>query len=158
RTGNATNCTAGESIEFTASASGYPIGCAAHTFTWSFGDNTSATGQDVNHVYGAAGTKSVTLTVKNAQQTFTQTVSVPVGGIITPPPPPPPPPPQPGFCATMTTDNWALTFAGNSGCSWLNNSTVGCAAAESLSFSAQPLGYLISCATHTFSWNFGDGS
>ncbi|HSY47198.1 MAG TPA: PKD domain-containing protein [Thermoanaerobaculia bacterium] len=63
--------------------------------------------------------------------------------------------PQPGSCATMTQSNVFISFYGaSSGCS----TGKVCAANEPITFSASSLGYDFGCATHTFSWRFGDGS
>jgi PKD repeat protein len=49
-------------VAFAASAAG---GLAPYTFTWTFGDGATATGQTVNHSFGA-GTFHPTLTVRDA--------------------------------------------------------------------------------------------
>jgi hypothetical protein len=50
-------------ITFRASASG---GNPGYTFSWAFGDNASATGPVVQHMYSANGTYTVTLTAMDA--------------------------------------------------------------------------------------------
>jgi hypothetical protein len=63
--------------------------------------------------------------------------------------------PQPGNCATMTQQNIFITYNGaSSGCF----PGKACSANESINFSASTFGYNFACATHTFSWSFGDGS
>ncbi|MEO6892944.1 MAG: M28 family peptidase [Ktedonobacteraceae bacterium] len=56
----------GQNVALDASASFDPQG---HTlsYTWNFGDGTSATGVAVNHTYTATGDYTVTLTVKSAK-------------------------------------------------------------------------------------------
>ncbi len=41
-------------------------------YTWNFGDSTSASGQNVSHVYGSQGTYTVTLTVPGASPSVVQ--------------------------------------------------------------------------------------
>ncbi len=72
---------AGETVTFTASASG---GTSAYSFLWVLGDGSTGTGSTAAHSYASAGTFTVTLTVKDSgspQQTSTSqqsvTVSVP---------------------------------------------------------------------------------
>jgi len=51
----------GTSIEFNGSPS-----AGAISYSWDFGDGSTATGKIVNHTYGAVGSYSVTLTVANS--------------------------------------------------------------------------------------------
>lgn len=73
---------------FTDTSTGSPT-----SWSWVFGDGTSSTEQNPQHVYQAAGSYTVTLTVANAggSNTVQQVGAVTVDA----PPPPPPPPPQP---------------------------------------------------------------
>lgn len=50
----------GGTVSFTANATG---GTGTHTFLWSFGDGTTATGPSVTHAYGSAGTFTANVTV-----------------------------------------------------------------------------------------------
>ncbi len=54
----------GEEITFSGSASD-PGTADTLTYTWDFGDGTTATGQTVTHVYSAPGNYTVTLTVED---------------------------------------------------------------------------------------------
>ncbi|HEX9160568.1 MAG TPA: PKD domain-containing protein [Thermoanaerobaculia bacterium] len=162
--GVGTACTAGETISFFAGSplgfnDGYDPLCAAHTFTWTFGDGQPAvTGQTsadgfgaAPHAYAVNGTYTVTLTVFNGAATQSYSGSVRVGN--TPPPPPPPPPPD--RCA-LNSSNFSLRYsaaAGGSGCSSATNST--CKNGETLSFIVDTTG---SCPTNTFAWVFPDGT
>jgi PKD repeat protein len=55
---------AGSIVTFTAAASG---GSPPYTYTWTFGDGGSATGQNVTNNYSAAGSYNTTLTVSDSQ-------------------------------------------------------------------------------------------
>ena len=48
------------------------------TYSWSFGDNTSGTGEIVNHIYTSGGIFIVTLTVNDGYQDATDTIQVTV--------------------------------------------------------------------------------
>jgi PKD repeat protein len=52
---------AGDTVSFTANATG------ALTYTWSFGDGTTATGRSVSHAWSQPGSFGVDLTVSNGQ-------------------------------------------------------------------------------------------
>jgi PKD repeat protein len=79
-------------VTFDDASSGSPT-----TWSWSFGDGTTSTEQNPVHTYSAAGTYSVTLTVKNsAGDTSTRTRS----GYITVSPPPAP---QASFTGSPTS-------------------------------------------------------
>lgn len=62
-------CQAGEAIRFSAGSFEYPFSCAAHQFSWNFGDEQYATGQNATHVYAAPGAYNITLTISNGTQT-----------------------------------------------------------------------------------------
>src|SRR5438876_4410803 len=55
--------TTGQTITFTASASG---GASPYTFSWGFGDGGSATGSPTTHVYSTSGAYTVTLTASDS--------------------------------------------------------------------------------------------
>jgi PKD repeat protein len=137
-------CNANEPITFVAAAFNYDFACDTHTFTWDFGDGGGGSSKIMNHSYGAAGVYNVTLTIKNASETVSMSVSVTVGQ---------PPPP----CQIMVAGtNVFPAFSAASGCTSAN--TKPCRLSESINFAAGALGYDYSCAVHTFRWDFGDGT
>lgn len=79
-TGNTTHCPfAGacqvrEQIDFVPVSFGYSFACGQHTFTWDFGDGSTATSGNpatpVPHVYGSGGRYTVRLTINNGVQRF----------------------------------------------------------------------------------------
>ena len=149
---NSTPCGTGDQITFGASAFLYNFACATHSFRWDFGDGTNGTGQVVTHSYSQARTYNVTVTISNGSQSIpiTQNVTVQGGGG-----PPPPPPPPTGACASMVANvNVFISYQNASNtCSPLNNT---CVALDPINFTASAFNYNFSCATHTFSWDFGD--
>ena len=67
---------AGDPVAFTPSVAG---GVSPYTLSWDFGDESSASGDAVAHVYGSAGTFDVTLTVLDsggASTTIVKSVTV----------------------------------------------------------------------------------
>src|SRR5713101_1674760 len=62
------NPTNGTAVAFTAAASG---GTAPYSYSWTFGDGTSATGASPTHAFPKTGTYSVTVTVKDSNSTTT---------------------------------------------------------------------------------------
>ncbi len=145
------SCAPGEAITFTATGFNYDFGCASHTFTWSFGDNGTASGQSVSHSF-ASGTYSVRLTISNPSQpggvTVTQSVSVGSGAQ---------PPPPSGSCGSLVPgSNVFVHYIGQqSGCTEVSTD---CTTSESVTFTASGFGYDFNCATHGFQWDFGDGA
>lgn len=150
-------CSVGTSLTFGAQTNSYDINCAAHTYEWDFGDNTQhSTQASPTHAYGAAGTYTITMTVKNPTQTYVGHGSITVGGIVQPPPPPPPPPPT-GKCPTMSALNLYPVYRGTSDpCNSANQAT--CGTGELVTLLVQPNGYDLGCDSHTFSWSFGDNT
>jgi PKD repeat protein len=66
------------------------------SYAWQFGDGSVSNGVTATHIYAAAGTYTITATVRD-QEGLSATVSqqqIVPDPIITPPPPPPPPPPD----------------------------------------------------------------
>ncbi|TKX87533.1 PKD domain-containing protein [Halorubrum sp. SS5] len=71
---NQTGVYPGEAISFNASASeGTDL-----AYNWTFGDDTNATGETVEHTYDATGTYNVTLTVANGSASDTDRIAVSV--------------------------------------------------------------------------------
>jgi hypothetical protein len=59
-------------------------------------------------------------------------------------------------CSPLTPPNVFIAWSGPvTGC---NTQSGVCASAEPVTFAAQSFGYNFSCATHTFDWDFGDGT
>jgi PKD repeat protein len=64
----------GSTIQFTTSTTGGP---APYSYSWDFGDGSSATGGTVSHTFGTSGVFSVVLTVQDATgRTATETQSI----------------------------------------------------------------------------------
>jgi PGF-CTERM protein len=73
-TANQTGVYPGDAISFNASASkGTDL-----AYNWTFGDDTNATGEIVEHAYDATGTYNVTLTVANGSASDTDRIAVTV--------------------------------------------------------------------------------
>jgi len=135
-------CGVGETLTFTAQRYQYDFGCAAHTFSWNFGDGSAtATGQGpVNHTYTSANTYTVQLTIANPSQTFVVSQAVRVGS-----------------CGTMRPgQNVFISYHDqNFNCTYLSGN---CPAPATIYFAASSFGdYNFNCGTHTFNWTFGDG-
>jgi PKD repeat protein len=74
------------SVGFTGSASG---GTAPYSYSWNFGDGSSATTQNPSHTYNSAGTYTATLTVTDSSspaKTATSTVTITASPIAGTPP------------------------------------------------------------------------
>ena len=114
-------------VNFDATSSTGPI----NTYSWSFGDNRSATGSTVSHAYTSSGTYTATLTVQGANGSSDQS-SVNIAVAASPPPTYTPP------TAKITLDHstgvapFTVNFNGS------NSNT------------AQP-------PIKSYVWNFGDG-
>ena len=139
------NCQSGESIGFQTQFWQYNPACATHSYTWSFGDGTSAkSGQSVSHTYSAAGTYVVSLTVQNPYQVFTTQQTITTTGSV--------------GCSTLGASNVGISYSGpSSGCTSAGGTP--CNAYESVTLAAVgQAGYNFACGTHSYAWNFGDGS
>jgi len=115
--------TAAQQITFTASASG---GTSPYSFSWSFGDSSTGTGSLVLHMYQAAGSYIVGLTITDANgQTASATQTITVAS------PPPPPPLTTSFTFSPSTPD----------------------AGQSVSFTGSASG---GTQPYKYSWDFGD--
>ena len=150
------NCAAGEQITFSAAGFNYDFNCANHTFNWSFSDGATASGKDVTHPFAVAGNYSATLTITNPAQpggvTVTQNVSIGGGGGPTPPTPP-----TPTGCPTMVA-NANVFFTYHNASNTCTQAGGTCTPGEAITFNASGFNYDFNCASHTFSWSFGDGA
>ena len=118
----------GQNIFFTASASG---GMAPYQFSWTFGDGSTGTGDQVYHSYSSSGSYQVVLTARDSSsvaQTATSSQTVTVNS-------PSPPPSQ--LTASFT---YSLT-----------SPVVG----QTITFQGSASG---GTAPYTFSWDFGDSA
>ena len=86
-TSSANPVTAGSTVAFNAGGSSDSYGTIT-SYSWSFGDGTTATGQAPSHAYATPGTYTVSLTVTNdAGQSATQTGTITVNSAASPTPP-----------------------------------------------------------------------
>jgi PKD domain len=135
-------CPPNAPITFYVQTNGYDMACATHTFSWDFGDGTPATsgGNSVQHSFSSRSTPyNVRVTVSNSQQSFTtMPLTISVSGTT-----------PPNSCGTMTDANIYVVVSGCPGYI--------CPAGSPITFFVQASGYDLSCSTHTFSWDFGDG-
>jgi PKD repeat protein len=165
-----TNCSTGEAIGFKMGANGYNYDCGPHSFTYHFGDGsadqtTFSPTQVVNHTYTTAGPFTLEVLITNGSSSATASHTVKVvagsgggggngnggggngnggGGSGT-------------GCSDMNPPtNVYMNYSGpTSGCT----SVVGtCAASENINFSLGVQGYNLDCTTHTYEWDFGDGT
>src|SRR5207302_9801092 len=74
-------CAPNEPISFLAGSFNYDFNCAAHTFSWTYGDGNTGSGKSVSHTYASPGPYTVSLTIANGGQsvTMSSTVNVDVG-------------------------------------------------------------------------------
>jgi PKD repeat protein len=144
------DCASTSPVTFTALGNGYSFTCGTHRFDWDYGDGSAhGTTLSAAHTY-IQGTFPAKLTVSygDASITLSKTVHVitPTGTT--------------GNCALMIPDSNVYIvyyYTGNSQCSSVGS---GCAVGDPVLFNAfnyAPL-YDFACSTHTFHWDFGDGS
>ncbi len=137
-------CAVGESATFSASAplqGGYDPNCAGHNFSWTFPDGGTATGNPAIHTVTASGT--ATVTISNTAESHSYSVPVQVGGTQ-------------GGCGPINPLSLSINYANGDGtCSALGGD---CAPNDVVNFTITAYQYSLSCATHTFDWDFGDHS
>lgn len=160
-------CKTGESLQFYVTDFQYNSSCAPHTFSWTFGDGSTATGRDATHTFTTNNTYQVRCNVTVNGQTYalTQQIAVGGGGSTNPPPVNPPPvnpppvnPPPTGACSPFVPNvSMSIAFQNPSN-TCTNVSQAGCSTTDTIEFFAGDFNYNSSCAPHTFAWDFGDGS
>jgi PKD repeat protein len=99
---SASSVQVGTPVTFTGAATGPNAGAAALTYSWTFDDGTSASGQVVSHTFNTAGTHTGTFTVglvDGSSLSATAGVSL---GVTAPPTSTPTPTPQPGVASAGT--------------------------------------------------------
>lgn len=137
------SCKSAENISFSTSVFGYNLSCASHTFQWSFGDEGTSSEQNPVHAYETGGTYTVRLTVGNSAQSITTERTITVTGS--------------NNCPLMVAgQNVHLQFLGQTSHCTAAGGT--CQDDEEIFFAVNAVGYNFSCATHTYEWDFGDGT
>ncbi len=141
-----TTCKNGEVVTFDTTFFGYDSSCANHTFTWTI-DGIVKNGKSVTHTFNTSGNHGVSLQVDRPGQTFTRLLTLATdNGTV----------PNPCKPLVPNVSLWIDYKNGNSTCSPLGGE---CSAGEPVSFSVKEFGeYQISCAAHTFTWEFGDNT
>jgi PKD repeat protein len=138
-------CTAGQDISFDVNAfAPSSFSCSTHSFTWSFSDGQTFTSKTLSRQFAAAGDYPVSLTIGGGSGSFTLHSSVHViSG---------------GLCGTMSDGTVFLTYQGpSSQCTGLGGT---CNPGEEIAFKVNDFhpAYNFACGTHTFTWDFGDGT
>jgi PKD repeat protein len=75
---NAQAVALGTAVTGTDASTGYPA-----TWSWDFGDGFTASSQNINHIYGAVGNYTLSLTVTNGTQTSTASKTITVSTVPT---------------------------------------------------------------------------
>jgi PKD repeat protein len=137
-------CSAGEAVTFAASAFNYNFGCDTHTFTWDFGDGTQGSGQSSTHSFAAAGTYTVTLTIRNGAETVATQAAVTVASHA--------------GCPSLDANSFYVAYSGpTSQCNYAGDTI--CSNLDEVAFSAAANpGFQPSCFVLAYQWDFGDGS
>src|SRR6185436_2733169 len=139
------DCQTGEGVTFTLAKNGYILTCAPHTYLWNFGDGSpTSSAESPLHIYTAGGEFQATLKLNNGSQEVTLTRTVKVAGT--------------NNCPAMLPDqNVHLQFFGqDSHCSTSGDKN--CQEGEAIAFAVNAVGYNFGCASHTYRWDFGDGT
>jgi len=135
-------CNAGELITFGGYSLTYNFDCSTTTYAWDFGDGGHASERLTQHAFTTGGTHHVTLTVSNNGGTGQYSANVQVG------------PAQVHQCGDLSTQTVAMTFTGNN----CTENGGDCVNTTPVSFAATGVAYDFNCGTHTFDWDYGDGS
>ncbi|MGZ8830919.1 MAG: PKD domain-containing protein, partial [Thermoanaerobaculia bacterium] len=137
-------------ITFNATSyANYDFSCSNHNYSWDFGDGSAAgTGKSPAHTFTGSGPHTVTVTISNTTQTnFKRTLVVTTNDGGT----------SGGSCGTIIP-NVSLSINYHDPADTCGQ-LVQCDAKQPLSFTILQYGaYDIGCATHTYDWDFGDGS
>ncbi|MFZ2492333.1 MAG: PKD domain-containing protein [Thermoanaerobaculia bacterium] len=149
--GSGSTCSVGETITFSVSPYGWSF-ADCDKFTWDFGDGSTSTEKSPTKSYASAGTYAVKLKVEGGLSTANVGINLNVGttggggGN-----------PGGGSCSPMyANSNVYIGFLGSqSGCT---ASSGNCTSVEQVNFTASTYNYNFSCGTHSFAWNFGDGT
>lgn len=132
-------CRAGQSIRFSATRGTTSL-LSCDEASWKFGDGDTSSTKSPTHVYAAAGTYTVEVTVDNtagAARTKTEELVIlpaSTGG---------------GSCALPAQVDLSIDFVCPAG---------GCPANQSITFTAGAFGAVPIQSCHAVSWNFGGGS
>ncbi|HEX7418293.1 MAG TPA: PKD domain-containing protein, partial [Thermoanaerobaculia bacterium] len=142
-------CKNGETVTFdVTSFAGYDFGCAQHNYVWNFGDGSATvTTKQSPHTFATSGSHVVTVTISNSsqqnfQRSLTMTTSDSTGS---------------GSCGPINP-NLNLFVSDANGSNTCNQNGGDCATGEAVNFTVLSYQYDLGCATHTFDWDFGDGS
>jgi len=138
-------CNTGELVQFGLwPDSGYSLSCGTTSILWNFGDGTFGSGLNPTHAYSGSGIFHAQATLSNGGGSFTYAHDVRVGTVA-------------NVCSTLTNQNVSIGLTGT-GCTETSPSGT-CKAQDLIAFRPVGTGYDFSCpATHTYDWDFGDGS
>lgn len=139
-------CPAGDPVLFSVESFGnYDLDFCVHTYTWTI-DGQTSTQRSFQHTFAAPGQYNGVVVVTNSDgATYQAGFTVTVGPAIK-------------QCGTMTRSNVLVQYDGpSSGCSASGGN---CTNGESIAFKATDVhpSYDFSCATHSYRWDFGDGT
>jgi PKD repeat protein len=134
--GCATSCAPGTNITFAPSYLGYTKQ-ACDSFSWNFGDSTTAVGEEATHSYSTSGTKTVTFSITNTNGTFNKTTTVTITG--------------------STPEQPTCTLPSNISFNWSGCSSGGCRTTDSVKFTATRGSASLQSCDDT-NWNFGDNT